>query len=290
MTRTDAYLDAMLRHLGAAYYESLHGRATTDDVTRAVATVAAEVNEQAGAARAPAVAQPRARGGWARKVSDLMTTQVVAVDRAATYEEIARLLAEHQVSGLPVVEAGGKVAGVVTEADLLAVQVGFRRRLLSSQRWVLPSGTAREPGLTAQALMSSPAVTIGQDATVSAAANLMNGSHLRLLPVVDGGGKLVGVVSRRDLLSVFVRPDEEVAADVRKVVDEVLLAEPGQAEVTVLDGIVTLTGTLTGPPGGAAPAGRVPLAIRLMWDIDGVVGIVNRLGEPRARAQAEVPA
>ena len=104
----------------------------------------------------------------------------------------------------------------------------------------------------------------------------MNARHIRRLPVVDEDGRLAGIVSRRDLLSVFLRPDENIAADVRRLLDEVLLAQPGEADVTVREGIVTLTGTLdpkTGPHGDL-----IPVAIKLMWGVDGVVDIIDHLG------------
>jgi CBS domain-containing protein len=80
--------------------------------------------------------------------------------------------------------------------------------------------------------------------TIPAAARLMNTHRIRRLPVVDDKGRLLGVVSRRDLLSVFLRPDEDIKADIRQVLDEILAAEPGEADVTVRNGIVTLTGSL----------------------------------------------
>jgi len=131
--------------------------------------------------------------------------------------------------------------------------------------------------LTAGELMTAPAITIGPQATVPAAARLMNARHIRRLPVVDDKGRLAGVVSRRDLLSVFLRPDEDIAADARRVLNDILLAEPGEAEVAVRNGVVTLTGTLdpnTGPHGEL-----IPVAIQLMWDVDGVVDIIDKLGE-----------
>jgi CBS domain-containing protein len=293
MPRTDIHLDAMLRHLGAAYYESLHGRATKADVTRALDTVEEHLNEQSGtsahARRTPHehAASPHPDGrhprGWARRVQDVMTTSVITVDRITPYKEIARLLAVHRISGLPVLKMGRQVVGVVTEADLLAAQANTARRLRSGARRTWWPRRKRHLALTAGELMTSPAITIGPDATVPAAARLMNTHHLRRLPVVDADGKLAGIVSRRDLLSVFLRPDEEIAADVRRVLDEFLLAEPGEADITVRNGVVTLTGTLT-------PAGQhadlIPLAIRLMWDVDGVVDIVDHLGA----IQPSVPA
>jgi hypothetical protein len=150
MTRTDIHLDAMLRHLGAAYYESLHGRATRADVTRALDTVEEHLNEPTPhpvsgrpsgtqhAARAhragPDTDGRRHHHGWGRRVSEVMTTSVVTVDRITPYKEIARLLAEHRISGLPVLKMGHEVAGVVTEADLIAAQAKTARRLRSAGR------------------------------------------------------------------------------------------------------------------------------------------------------------
>jgi CBS domain-containing protein len=297
-TRTDIHHDAMLRHLGAAYYESLHGRATRADVARALESIEERLHEgapspasgtSAGAHRAP---QEHATGqhpaerhphGWARRVRDLMTTSVVTVDRITPYKEIARLLAEHRISGLPVLKMGRQVVGVVTEADLLAAQANTARRLHSGTRrtwW----RREQHPALTAGDLMTAPAITIGADATVPAAARLMNTHHVRRLPVVDEDGRLVGVVSRRDLLSVFLRPDAEIAADVRRVLDDFVLAEPEEADVTVHNGVVTLTGTLR--PAAGQHDDLIPVAIRLMWDVDGVVDIVDHLGEAQPTAPA----
>jgi CBS domain-containing protein len=296
MPRTDVHRDAMLRHLGAAYYESQHGRATRADVARALDTVEEHLHEQRPAAGKPTGARrtphehaaghhPDGRHphGWARRVQDVMTTSVVTVDRITPYKEIARLLAEHRISGLPVLKMGRQVVGVVTEADLVATQAGTARRLRSGTRRAWWRRGEQHPALTAGELMTAPAVTIAPDATVPAAARLMNTHHLRRLPVVDADGKLVGIVSRRDLISVFLRPDEDIAADVRRVLDDFVLAEPEEADVTVHNGIVTLTGALR--PANE-DADLVPLAIRLMWDVDGVVDIVDRLGE----AQPTVPA
>ena len=106
----------------------------------------------------------------------------------------------------------------------------------------------------------------------------MSSRHVRLLPVVDEHGKLTGAVSRRDLLTVFPRPDEDIAADVRQVLDEILLAGPGEADVTVRDGIVTLTGAPD--PATGAPGDLIPVAVRLMRDVDGVIDVIDRLGQP----------
>jgi len=288
MPGTDVHLDGMLRHLGAAYYESLHGRATRADVIRALGTVEEQLNEQhtarqvsgrhpVGERRADhhgaELSHPR---GWSHRVSDVMTTSVVTVDRITPYKEVVRLLAEHRISGLPVLKMGREVIGVVTEADLLTAEDKVQRRLHAAAHRPRWPRRGQHPTLTAGELMTTPAITIGRDATIPAAARLMTTRHIRRLPVVDEKGKLVGIVSRRDLLSVFLRPDQDIAADVRRLLDELLLAEPGEADVSVRDGIVTLTGTLdpqTGPHGDLIPA-----AIKLMWGVDGVVDIVDHLG------------
>src|SRR6516225_3375231 len=128
MTRADTHLDAMLRHLGAAYYESLHGRAARSDVARALDTVEEHLGEQGPPApKAPHHRELRKRR-WARRVSDVMTTAVVTVDRITPYQDIDRLLTEHRISGLPVLKMGREVAGVVTEADLLAAEDETSRR------------------------------------------------------------------------------------------------------------------------------------------------------------------
>jgi CBS domain-containing protein len=218
-----------------------------------------------------------------------MTTSAVTVDRITPYKEIARLLAEHRISGLPVLKMGREVAGIVTEADLLAAEEKVQQRLHAATRRTWWPRREQHPVLTAGELMTAPAITIGAHATIPAAARLMNAHHIRRLPVIDEKGQLAGVVSRRDLLSVFLRRDEDIAAEVRRLLDEILLAEPGEAEVAVRDGIVTLTGTLdptTGPHGDL-----IPVAVQLMWDVDGVVDIIDRLGaEPPAESAPQADA
>jgi CBS-domain-containing membrane protein len=282
----DTYLDTMLRHLGAAYYESLHGRASAADVARARAAIEerlAEKPEKAdvfdGAKRggtAPNVAHHHGR--WHSTVRDVMTTKVVTVDRITPYKEIAGLLAEHKISAVPVLTMGRHVAGVVSEADLLAAEdQGARRARTGGGRlpWSRKQG-AEHPRLTAEELMTSPAVTIHPDAPIPRAASVMHSHHVRRLPVVDPAGKLLGIVSRRDLLTVFLRPDEQIAAEVRELLAEILFADPAGVSAAVHEGVVVLTGQ----PTATDQHDLVDVAVRLIWDIDGVVDVVEKLGAP----------
>jgi len=209
-----------------------------------------------------------------------MTTSVVTVDKMTPYKEIAARMAKHKISAVPVVILGRHVAGVVSEADLLSVLDKRVRdaQLESGGRLHRHVGDKRHLGLTAGELMTSPAITIHPDATLSAAARLMNSRHLKRLPVVDAGGggfggNLIGIVSRCDLLSVFLRPDEDIAREVREMLTQILLADPASVTARVQNGVVTLAGHL----GSAEQNDLSRIAVRLTWDIDGVVGVVNRL-------------
>jgi len=280
MNRRDAYFDAMLRHLGAAYYESLHGRASPSDVARALDSVEEHKGERPSkpttVPRSPSAQgadgdSPGHRRRWHRRVRDVMTTSVVTAERITTYKEIAGLLAEHKVSALPVLIMGRHVAGVVSEADLLMVEQKHTAQVGSGRPSVLHRPEAKEHwGRTAEDLMTSPAITIHPDVTIPAAARLMNQHHIKCLPVVDPAGTLIGIVSRRDLLSVFLRPDEDIAQDVRAVFTQIVFTDPDSVTVRVQDGIVTVSGQ---------PRQRdlIAVAIRLTWDIDGVVDVIDKL-------------
>jgi CBS domain-containing protein len=289
MARTDVHLDDMLRHLGAAYYDSLHGRATRHDVTRALEAVEEQLKMRqrqapGGATASVGVRRMQQDSGQPQavrhvpRVRDVMTKKVLTVDRLTPFSDIVGLLTEHRISGVPVLMMGRRVAGVVSEADLLALEDeevrGARMDSHATGRWRRPLRRVHW-GLTAGALMNAPAVTIYPDATIPRAAQVMTSHHIRRLPVVREDGRLIGIVTRRDLLSVFLRPDAEVAEHVRALLDDVLPEDPGTVTATVRDGVVILTGH------PEAPEDRelMPAAIRLIWDVDGVIDVVNRLGE-----------
>lgn len=283
MPRRDAHLDAMLRHLGAAYYESLYGRASAADVARARTAIEEKLAEQADTAEpgngqpaAPAVGGAHHHGRWHSRVRDVMTTKVMTVDRITGYKEIAGLLAKHHIGAVPVLTMGRHVAGVVSEDDLLAARDTAAHRARGSR---LPWGrhqAQQHPALTAGEMMTSPAITIHPDAPIWRAARLMHAHQIKSLPVVDPGGKLVGIVSRSDLLSSFLRTDEQVAQQVQDLLAEVLLADPAGITVRVSDGVVVLTSQ----PEAVDQSDLIPVAMRLIWDIDGVVDVIDRLGSP----------
>jgi CBS domain-containing protein len=212
------------------------------------------------------------------RVRRVMTTDVVTVDQITPFKEIARLLVEHHVSAVPVLRMGRHVSGVVSEADLIAAKdkhAGARKRWTGTPRY----GTdhSRYLRFTAAQLMTSPAITTHPDATIAAAARLMSTHHVKRLPVVDPEGKLVGLVSRRDLLSAFLVPDADVARQVREVLAEALPEEPEAIKVAVHRGMVRLTGQ----PDSELARGQVAAAIDLIWNLDGVVDVLNHLSSPQ---------
>jgi CBS-domain-containing membrane protein len=168
---------------------------------------------------------------------------------------------------------------MVSEADVLRKQERAFRRLGTG----LPRRTRHQrdqaEARTAGSLMTSPAITIHPDAPLGAGARLMNGHNIRRPPVVDGSGELIGIVSRRDLLSVFLRSDEETAAEVREAISTILLDEGDAITVTARHGVVTLSGTLAGKD-------MIPVAVRLASEADGVVSLHDKLGASVPAASA----
>jgi CBS domain-containing protein len=214
---------------------------------------------------------PTDAGRW--RVSDVMATDPVTIDKNLPYKQVARVLAEKDLSAVPVISGGGRVLGMVSEADLLRREESAFGRLSAG----LPRRTHRERAqagaLTAAGLMTSPAKTIHPDAPLGAAARLMNAHH------ISPSGELIGVVSRRDLLRVFLRPDAEIAADIATELGRVTQAGLTRIAVSVSDGEVTLTGEL-------GPAGLIGTAVKIAAEVDGVVAVTSRLTASEAPAEA----
>jgi CBS domain-containing protein len=177
-----------------------------------------------------------------RTVGDVMTTKVVQVSPDTPLTAVARSLAEHRIGALPVVEEG-QVVGVISESDLLAKQAETTDS--DPQRLHLPTPRARRAAavraaVTAGEAMSSPAITITSDRPIGAAARLM----LARLPVVDAG-RLVGIVSRADLVRTFTRTDVDLVELVRRhILLETMWLDPATFEVSAHDGVVSIEGTV----------------------------------------------
>jgi CBS domain-containing protein len=205
------------------------------------------------------------------RVGDVMTRAAVAVGRKALFKDIVERMEQWQVSALPVLEGDGRVIGVVSEADLLPKEE-FRDsdpdRFTQLRR--LPD-LAKAGAVCAEELMSTPTVTVRAEATLAEAARIMARRHVKRLPVVSSEGVLEGVVSRGDLLKVFLRPDNDLADEIRRDIVDVLFPAPVEpVHIMVADGVATLTGRVADPA-------RIPLAVRLVRGVEGVVGVDCRL-------------
>lgn len=181
-------------------------------------------------------------------VRDVMTTPVYTVTATTPLKEVARLLVTHRISGVPVVDDQGRVLGVVSEADFLLKEGGhdvsrrrrFRRILGEDHAKV--AREAKIGAITAGEAMTAPAATVEADRTMTAAATVMVERDINRLPVVDDG-RLVGIISRADLVRAFVRTDEQLAEAIRHdVLLRVLWLDPALFEVAVRDGVATVSG------------------------------------------------
>ncbi len=206
------------------------------------------------------------------RVVDVMTTEVMTVAPEATLKEAARLMVKARVSGLPVVDPDGKLVGIITEADFLAREVERERPRRHGLLDALFGGAQHslaEAETVAEA-MTEGVVTIGPDSTLAEAARVMATRDVKRLPVVDGRGLLIGVVSRGDVVAAFTRPDDVIEDEILEdVIRRVLFIDPATVDVTVEEGMVTL--------GGELPTRtEVRLLEELVRRLDGVVSVENR--------------
>lgn len=217
------------------------------------------------------------------KVSEIMTHDVASVNGSTPFKDVAELLIAHGVSAVPVVDAESHVIGVVSEADLLLkeefkeqyYQEGYQPPLRARLRHRLgqEGKKLRDKALgeTAAEIMTAPAVTIDPRASMIEATRLMDEHGVKRLPVVDEDGTLVGIVTRHDLLKVFVRPDSEIARDIREdVLDRALWVDTSRVQVAVDQGIVTLTGRMN-------RRSDAEIAARMALRVNGVVDVIDEL-------------
>ncbi|MFC4020098.1 CBS domain-containing protein [Micromonospora sp. GCM10011542] len=207
------------------------------------------------------------------QVGDVMTRDVATVEERTPYREIVDVLLRRGVSAVPVVDGFRRVLGVVSEADLLhkieSAGEPEQRRIFESRRRRGARGKAE--ALLARDLMTAPPVTTYPQATLPAAARLLNREQVKRLPVLDDLGRLVGIVNRGDLLRVHLRSDAEIREDiVQEVLRRVLAVRDGLVTVQVRDGEVTLAGRLD-------RRSAVDLAGRLAAQVSGVVLVSNAI-------------
>ena len=211
----------------------------------------------------------------ASTVADVMTKNVVAVRKDVQFKDIVRVIRARRFSALPVLDDDDKVVGVVSEDDLLVREgsrtAGGRPRFLFRHADRVKAG-----GLTAARLMTTPAITIRPEAGIAEAARTLRARHVKRLPVVTGDGRLVGIVSRADLLGVYDRPDADIRTEiVKQVIEAEFMLESLAFTVTVESGVVKLSGPV--------PSEAVALSlVDVVRQVDGVLVVEHRLSYPRS--------
>jgi CBS domain-containing protein len=204
-------------------------------------------------------------------VDDVMTTAVVTVGPTAPYRVLVDVLIGHRFSAVPVVDDFQRVTGVVSEADLLRKieYAGHEEPRMFDGRRRRGERTKATAG-TAENLMTAPPVVALSGTSIAAAARLMDSEGVKRLPVVDDLGRLIGIVSRGDLLKVHLRPDDDIREDVEDGILRNGTVESGAIRIGVVDGVVTMTGTVD-------RWSTKDMAVRLVRQIGGVAEVVDDL-------------
>jgi CBS-domain-containing membrane protein len=213
-----------------------------------------------------------------RKIESVMTAEVVTATPSTPFRELVDLLDRHRISALPVVDHAGKLVGLVSEADLLVKEgyphggddAGVIDALRHRRRFGKAAGTC------AGDVMTRRVVTVPLGTHISTAARIMVRLRVKRLPVVDDQGRLAGIVTRCDLLKVFLRPDTAISWEIRhELLEDRMGAAASDVEVEVHHGLVTLTGQMErrsqiGPLTRAVQAvdGVVAVNARLAWRVD----------------------
>jgi CBS domain-containing protein len=212
-----------------------------------------------------------------------MTRSVVTVTPGARFQEILGLMAEHAISGVPVVDETGRLIGIVTEADLLLDGVADRGRP-RALNWLLHPGRSEDAharGHSAGDMMTSPVVTVRPMTSIWEAIRTLTDAGVKRLPVVGDDDRVVGIVSRVDLLGAFIRSDDQIAEDVRSILDRILATDLRAVEVDVRDGRVSLAGSLD-------HAAQRDVILDMVRNIPGVLEVVHTL-ELQDEGGGEIP-
>lgn len=208
-----------------------------------------------------------------RTVSDVMTTGVHVATKQTPFRRLVELIEDNRISAIPIVDERGVPIGIVSESDLLLKE---RRRELETAQSLLHSRRRRQErakaeGVVASEIMTTPPITVLSETTLPQAARQMQECNVRRLVVVDERGKITGIVSRSDLLQVFLRSDDELRDEVvSAIIPSVLLTSQEKIRVTVRWNVVTLSGDVD----RKTDAEILKRAVR---ELDGVVEVIDDL-------------
>lgn len=213
-------------------------------------------------------------------VRDVMTRDVVSVRPDTPFLEIVDLMAEHGIGMVPVLDRGQVVVGVVSEADLMAK---LRLGVHPVRRWPghRDQARAKAGGTVARDVMSTRLATAMPSTWVVAAARRLAEARVRHLVVTDDLGRLVGVVSRRDLLKVFQRPDAEIRDELVRTMRRHPPATGTRLSVQVCDGRVTVTGESAHPLAAAD-------AVHVAEEVPGVIDVTTALVDHVSRTDGHL--
>jgi CBS domain-containing protein len=198
-----------------------------------------------------------------------MTARVHVASPSTPFKMLVRLIEENRIGAVPIVDAQGSPVGIVSESDLLLKENADPTSPLD----LLRQRRQREKadGVAAGDVMTSPVVTVGVDTPVAQAARVMRERNVRRLVVVDTRLRIAGIVSRSDLLKVFLRTDEDLRDEVlHKLLPAVVPTEASGIDVDVESNVITLSGRVDRRT-------DVEILYRLARDVDGVVNVVNHL-------------
>jgi CBS domain-containing protein len=227
-----------------------------------------------------------------RTVQDVMTRGVVVARESTPFHEMVALLSREHTSALPVIDDGAHVIGIVSESDLLLKEIPDLASPRDSAELTLRERQerAKAAGTTARQVMTTPVVIAFPTEPVAEVARRMHNRGLHQLPVVDQAGVLAGIISRADVLKIFLRNDREIRFELLDdVITKLLRLQGHPLDVEVEGGVVTLTGTL--PRRSQAVA-----MVELARSVDGVVAVRSHLAFDRddldapARGDEQPPA
>ncbi len=202
-----------------------------------------------------------------------MTSRVHVARALTPFKRLVQLIEDNKISAVPIVDDEGFPIGIVSESDLLFKE---RRLELETEHGLLHRRQrrlemAKAEGVVAAEIMTTPPITIRSDTTLSQAARLMQERNVRRLVAVDERGKIVGIVSRSDLLQVFLRTDDELCDEVlSSIIPSMLLSTPEAVQVSARWNVVTLSGDVD-------RKSDAEILSRLTRELDGVVEVIDRL-------------